>query len=122
MSVLKSHADRLRAARLADLVAEPGRHDDLVFAEAGVELDLTKQRLDPAALGALVCACTNDPTSLGEQDSEGQGSGTDAAATDDDPSASGPMGAWSLPAALLSLLILQPALDGGSSKSSPVSS
>ncbi len=56
MTELKSHADRLRAARLADLVAEPGRHDALVFDQAGVELDLTKQRLDPAALGALVDA------------------------------------------------------------------
>ena len=48
MTELKSHADRLRSARLAELVAEPGRHDDLVFDKAGVELDLTKQRLDPA--------------------------------------------------------------------------
>ncbi|MEM7152545.1 MAG: hypothetical protein AAF799_06875 [Myxococcota bacterium] len=43
------------------------------------------------ALGALVCACVNEPTSLGEQESEGEGSGTAAGTTEDDPSASGPM-------------------------------
>ncbi|WP_412545524.1 glucose-6-phosphate isomerase [Maricaulis sp. MIT060901] len=55
LDALKTHADRLAGGSLRSIV--DGRGDalsDWVFNAAGVELDLTKQCLDPAALTALL--------------------------------------------------------------------
>tara|TARA_R110002073_G_scaffold43462_2_gene120985 strand:+ start:11017 stop:12570 length:1554 start_codon:yes stop_codon:yes gene_type:complete len=51
---LIAHAARLGAVRLRDLMAvDPDRADALLIAHAGIELDLSKQRLDRTSLAAL---------------------------------------------------------------------
>ena len=51
---LIDHAARLRKVRIRELIAlDPQRADALLLAHAGIELDLSKQRLDRAALAAL---------------------------------------------------------------------
>ncbi len=52
---LIDHAARLGEARVRELMAlDPQRADGLLMAHAGIELDLSKQRLDRAALAALI--------------------------------------------------------------------
>lgn len=54
LAALKAHADRLSGASLRDLVDGRGPSlSDWVFSAAGIELDLSKQRLDPDALASL---------------------------------------------------------------------
>ena len=50
-----AHAVRLGEVRIRDLMsAQPGRAASLLISHAGIELDLSKQRLDPSALTALI--------------------------------------------------------------------
>ena len=52
---LTAHTARLGGARIRELMAlDPQRADSLLMAHAGVELDFSKQRLDRAALAALI--------------------------------------------------------------------
>ncbi|WP_417493104.1 glucose-6-phosphate isomerase [Maricaulis sp.] len=52
---LTAHAARLGEVRLRELMgADPGRAASLLMAHAGIELDFSKQRLDPSSLAALV--------------------------------------------------------------------
>lgn len=52
---LIAHATRLGGATIRELMAlDPQRADELLMAHAGIELDLSKQRLDRAALADLV--------------------------------------------------------------------
>ncbi len=54
-AALGRHAERLGATPVRELFAQdPRRFDDLSREHAGVLLDLTRQRLDPAALDALI--------------------------------------------------------------------
>lgn len=56
-SDILDHAERLRGGRLRDLAdAGQARADRLIHKAAGIELDATKQRLDLAALEALIAA------------------------------------------------------------------
>lgn len=55
LAALKAHADRLGGASLRDIVDGRGPAlSDWVFSAAGIELDLTKQRLDADALASLL--------------------------------------------------------------------
>lgn len=52
---LNTHATRLKSVRIRELMAaDSGRAASLLLSHAGIELDLSKQRLDQAAFAALV--------------------------------------------------------------------